>query len=204
MTPKRTAKFFDFVTELGVDGITVSPGYAYERAADQKNFLKRKKTKDFFRDIFKLGKGKKWVFSQSSLFLDFLAGNQNYKCTPWGNPTRNIFGWQKPCYLIGEGYVKTFKELMETTDWDKYGTGNYEKCADCMVHCGYEPTAAEDSIKNPLKTLKVSLLGPKTDGEMVSDIPLNNQRPAEYVFEKLVKDSSEKIKEENQEELAVK
>ena len=204
MTPKRTAEFFDFVTDLGVDGITVSPGYAYERAADQKNFLKRKKTKEFFRDIFKLGKGKKWAFSQSSLILDFLAGNQSYKCTPWGNPTRNIFGWQKPCYLIGEGYVKTFKELMETTDWDKYGTGNYEKCADCMVHCGYEPTAAEDSIKHPLKTLKVSLLGPKTDGEMVSDIPLNNQRPAEYVFEKLVKDSSEKIKEENQEELAVK
>ena len=204
MTPKRTAEFFDFVTDLGVDGITVSPGYAYERAADQKNFLKRKKTKEFFRDIFKLGKGKKWAFSQSSLFLDFLAGNQSYKCTPWGNPTRNIFGWQKPCYLIGEGYVKTFKELMETTDWYKYGTGNYEKCADCMVHCGYEPTAAEDSIKHPLKTLKVSLLGPKTDGEMVSDIPLNNQRPAEYVFEKLVKDSSEKIKEENQEELAVK
>ena len=204
MTPKRTAEFFDFVTDLGVDGITVSPGYAYERAADQKNFLKRKKTKEFFRDIFKLGKGKKWAFRQSSLFLDFLAGNQSYKCTPWGNPTRNIFGWQKPCYLIGEGYVKTFKELMETTDWDKYGTGNYEKCADCMVHCGYAPTAAEDSIKNPLTTLKVSLLGPKTDGEMVSDIPLNNQRPAEYVFEKLVKDSSEKIKEENQEELAVK
>ena len=204
MTPKRTAEFFDFVTDLGVDGITVSPGYAYERAPDQKNFLKRKKTKNFFRNIFKLGKGKKWAFSQSSLLLDFLAGNQSYKCTPWGNPTRNIFGWQKPCYLIGEGYVKTFKELMETTDWDKYGTGNYEKCADCMVHCGYEPTAAEDSIKNPLKTLKVSLLGPKTDGEMVSDIPLNNQRPAEYVFEKLVKDSSEKIKEENQEELAVK
>ena len=205
MTPKRTAEFFDFVTDLGVDGITVSPGYAYERAVDQKNFLKRKKTKDFFRDIFKLGKGKKWVFSQSSLFLDFLAGNQNYKCTPWGNPTRNIFGWQKPCYLLGEGYVKTFKELMETTEWDKYGTGNYEKCADCMVHCGYEPTAAEDSIRNPLKTLKVALLGPKTEGEMVPDIPLNNQRPAEYVFEKLVRDSTKKIEEqENQEELAVK
>jgi len=205
MTPKRTAEFFDFVTDLGVDGITVSPGYAYERAVDQKNFLKRKKTKDFFRDIFKLGKGKKWVFSQSSLFLDFLAGNQNYKCTPWGNPTRNIFGWQKPCYLLGEGYVKTFKELMETTEWDKYGTGNYEKCADCMVHCGYEPTAAEDSIRNPLKTLKVALLGPKTEGEMVPDIPLNNQRPAEYVFEKLVKDSTKIIEEqESQEELVVK
>ena len=205
MTPERTAKFFDFVTELGIDGITVSPGYAYERAPDQKNFLKRKKTKKLFRDIFKLGKGKKWVFSQSSLFLDFLAGNQNYKCTPWGNPTRNIFGWQKPCYLLGEGYAKTFDELINDTEWDKYGTGNYEKCANCMVHCGYEPTAAEDSIKNPIKTLKVALKGPKTDGDMVPDIPLNNQRSAEYVFEKQVKESLIKIKEENnQEEVAIK
>ena len=205
MTPERTAKFFDFVTELGIDGITVSPGYAYERAPDQKNFLKRKKTKKLFRDIFKLGKGKKWVFSQSSLFLDFLAGNQNYKCTPWGNPTRNIFGWQKPCYLLGEGYVKTFDELINGTEWDKYGTGNYEKCANCMVHCGYEPTAAEDSIKNPLKTLKVALFGPKTDGKMVPDIPLNNQRSAVYIFEKQVKESLVKIREEkNEEEVAVK
>ena len=205
MTPERTAKLFDFVTELGIDGITVSPGYAYERAPDQKNFLKRKKTKKLFRDIFKLGKGKKWVFSQSSLFLDFLAGNQNYKCTPWGNPTRNIFGWQKPCYLLAEGYVKTFDELINDTEWEKYGTGNYEKCANCMVHCGYEPTAAEDSIKNPLKALKVALMGPKTDGDMVPDIPLNNQRPAEYIFEKQVKESLVKIREEkNQEEVAVK
>ena len=205
MTPERTAKLFDFVTELGIDGITVSPGYAYERAPDQKNFLKRKKTKKLFRDIFKLGKGKKWVFSQSSLFLDFLAGNQNYKCTPWGNPTRNIFGWQKPCYLLAEGYVKTFDELINDTEWEKYGTGNYEKCANCMVHCGYEPTAAEDSIKNPLKTLKVALMGPKTDGDMVPDIPLNNQRSAEYIFEKQVKESLVKIREEkNQEEVTVK
>ena len=196
MTPKRTAKFFDFVTELGVDGITVSPGYAYERAPDQKNFLKRKKTKNLFRNIFKLGKGKKWSFSQSSLFLDFLAGNQNYKCTPWGNPTRNIFGWQKPCYLLGEGYTKTFDELINTTEWDKYGTGNYEKCANCMVHCGYEPTAAEDTIKHPLKALKVALLGPKTEGDMVPDIPLNNQRPAKYIFEKQVEETVKKIKEE--------
>ena len=205
MTPERTAKLFDFVTELGIDGITVSPGYAYERAPDQKNFLKRKKTKKLFRDIFKLGKGKKWVFSQSSLFLDFLAGNQNYKCTPWGNPTRNIFGWQKPCYLLAEGYVKTFDELINDTEWEKYGTGNYEKCANCMVHCGYEPTAAEDSIKNPLKALKVALMGPKTDGDMVPDIPLNNQRSSEYIFEKQVKESLVKIREEkNQEEVAIK
>ena len=196
MTSSRTAKFFDFVTELGVDGITVSPGYAYERAPDQKNFLKRKKTKNLFRNIFKLGKGKKWSFSQSSLFLDFLAGNQKYKCTPWGNPTRNIFGWQKPCYLLGEGYTKTFDELINTTEWDKYGTGNYEKCANCMVHCGYEPTAAEDTIKHPLKALKVALLGPKTEGDMVPDIPLNNQRPAKYIFEKQVEETVKKIKEE--------
>ena len=202
MTPKRTAKFFDFVTELGVDGITVSPGYAYERAPDQKNFLKRKKTKNLFRNIFKLGKGKKWSFSQSSLFLDFLAGNQNYKCTPWGNPTRNIFGWQKPCYLLGEGYTKTFDELINTTEWDKYGTGNYEKCANCMVHCGYEPTAAEDTIKHPLKALKVALLGPKTEGDMVPDIPLNNQRPAKYIFEKQVEETVKKIKEEKIQEQA--
>ena len=205
MTPERTAKFFDFVTELGIDGITVSPGYAYERAPDQKNFLKRKKTKKLFRDIFKLGKGKKWVFSQSSLFLDFLAGNQNYKCTPWGNPTRNIFGWQKPCYLLGEGYVKTFDELINDTEWEKYGTGNYEKCANCMVHCGYEPTAAEDSIKNPLKTLKVALRGQKLMEIWFPDIPLNNQRSAEYIFEKQVKESLVKIREEkNQEEVAIK
>ena len=205
MTPERTAKFFDFVTELGIDGITVSPGYAYERAPDQKNFLKRKKTKKLFRDIFKLGKGKKWVFSQSSLFLDFLAGNQNYKCTPWGNPTRNIFGWQKPCYLLGEGYVKTFDELINETEWDKYGTGNYEKCANCMVHCGYEPTAPEDSFKNPLKALKVALRVQKTEGYIVPDLPLNNQRSAEYIFEKQVKESLVKIREEkNQEEIAIK
>ena len=102
------------------------------------------KTKELFRGIFaRQGKGtwkKKWAFNQSSMFLDFLAGNQTFHCTPWGNPTRTYFGWQRPCYLLGEGYAKTFKELMETTDWDRYGTGNYEKCADCMVHSGYEAT----------------------------------------------------------------
>ncbi len=96
-----------------------------------------------FRDIFRRGKGKKWSFGQSPLFLDFLAGNQTYHCTPWGNPTRNVFGWQRPCYLLGEGYAKTYRELMDETDWDKYGTGNYEKCADCMVHSGFEATARD-------------------------------------------------------------
>ena len=192
--PDRIAGFFDTVTEMGIDGITVSPGYAYERAPDQAHFLNRKKTKELFRGIFRAKNGTKWSFSQSGLFLDFLAGNQNYHCTPWGNPTRTYFGWQRPCYLVGEGYTKTFKELMETTDWDKYGTGNYEKCADCMVHSGYEATAVMDATKHPLKALGVALRGIKTEGEMAPEISLDKQRPAEYVFSRHVENALERIK----------
>ena len=184
--PVRVAKFFDDVMAMGVHGMTVSPGYAYERAPDQAHFLNRRKTKQLFRDIFRLGRGHKWSFSQSSLFLDFLAGNQSYHCTPWGNPTRNYFGWQRPCYLLGEGYAKSFKELMTETDWDAYGTGNYEKCADCMVHSGYEATAVVDAVKRPLKALGVALSGIRTDGGMAEEIPLDRQRPAEYVFSRHV------------------
>ena len=192
MTAEEAARFFDFVTdELDVEGITVSPGYSYERAPDQSHFLNRLKTKRLFRDIFKIGEGKKWRFSQSSLFLDFLAGNQAYKCTPWGNPTRNIFGWQRPCYLLNEGYAPTFSDLMASTEWDTYGTGNYEKCADCMVHCGYEATAVDDTFAHPLKALKVAIMGPDTDAPMAPEIPLDGQRPAEYVFENMVKRLSE-------------
>ncbi len=149
---ERVADFFDTVTAMGVDGITVSPGYAYERAPDQKHFLNRRATKELFRGVFRRGRGgKAWPINQSGLFIDFLAGNQEYHCTPWGNPTRTVFGWQRPCYLLGEGYTKTFKELMEETEWEKYGTGNYEKCADCMVHCGYEASAVTDTVKRPWK-----------------------------------------------------
>ncbi|AGR68185.1 adenosyl-hopene transferase HpnH [Burkholderia pseudomallei] len=192
--PERVAKFFDTLEPIGVDGITVSPGYAYERAPDQQHFLNRDKTKNLFREVFKRGEGgKRWSFSQSSLFLDFLAGNQTYKCTPWGNPARTVFGWQKPCYLVGEGYVKTFKELMESTDWDNYGVGNYEKCADCMVHCGFEATAVMDTIAHPLKALKVSMSGIRTEGAFAPDIPIDNQRPAEYVFSRHVEIKLEEI-----------
>jgi hopanoid biosynthesis associated radical SAM protein HpnH len=192
--PKRVAEFFDYVMTLGAEGITVSPGYAYERAPAQDHFLNRGQTKTLFRDIFRFGKdshkaGKsKWVFNQSSMYLDFLAGNQSYECTPWGNPTRNIFGWQKPCYLLGEGYAKTFAELMDTTEWDSYGTGKYEKCANCMVHCGYEPTAVVDTVARPWKALQVMLKGVRTEGAMAQEIDLSQQRPAEYVFEKQVKE----------------
>lgn len=199
LDPDRIAAFLDYASfDLKIDGITISPGYAYERAPDQQHFLTRQKTKQLFREVFKRGKGKKWRFSQSSLFFDFLAGNQQYHCTPWGNPTRNIFGWQRPCYLLGEGYAGSFKELMETTDWEKYGTGNYEKCANCMVHCGYEPTAADDAVRHPLKAFMVSLRGPKTDGPMVEDIPLQKQRPAEYVFESQVQKALAELHAENE------
>ncbi|WP_059411490.1 adenosyl-hopene transferase HpnH [Cupriavidus basilensis] len=192
--PEKVAKFFDSVKDIGVDGITVSPGYAYERAPDQQHFLNRNKTKQLFRDILQRGRnGKNWAFSQSTLFLDFLAGNQTYHCTPWGNPARTVFGWQRPCYLVGEGYVKTFKELMDTTDWDAYGTGNYEKCADCMVHSGFEATAVADTIAHPLKALGVSLRGVRTSGPMAPDIPLDKQRPADYVFSKHVEIKLEEI-----------
>ncbi len=186
---EEVAAFLDFTRELGISGVTISPGFAYERAPDQQHFLNRRKTKTLFRDIFRLGKGKKWPLSHSALYLDFLAGNQTYRCTPWGNPTRNIFGWQRPCYLLNEGYAGTFRELMEDTDWDSYGTGNYEKCADCMAHCGYEPTAAADSIAHPLKALWVSLRGPKLEGPMAPEIDMSAQAPARYVHEHIVEET---------------
>jgi hopanoid biosynthesis associated radical SAM protein HpnH len=179
------ARFLDQARDMGV-GVCISPGYAYERAPDQDHFLNRRKTKDLFRRIFALGKGRKWVFQHSPLFLDFLAGNQSFRCTPWGMPTRNVFGWQKPCYLLGEGYVGSFRELMETTDWDKYGTGRYEKCADCMAHCGYEPTAADAAFRHPLATIWTAIRGVRTHGPMAPEISLKDQRPAEFMFSRHV------------------
>jgi len=182
--PVRVANFLDTLKDLGVNGgATVAPGYAYERAPDQQHFLNRTKTKELFRAIFRRGdRARRWDFFQSSLFLDFLAGNQNFKCTPWGNPARTVFGWQRPCYLLNEGYAKTFKELMETTDWDSYGVGNYEKCADCMVHCGFEPSAVKHAINNPWAAIKVALFGVETEGPMKPDIVLDKQRPAQFNY----------------------
>lgn len=198
MTAKQVADYLDFSTSLGVN-ITISPGYAYERAEDQKHFLSRERTKQLFRDIFKLGKERnsQWNLNHSTLFLDFLAGNQEYECTPWGMPTRNVFGWQKPCYLLGEGYVDSFNDLMETTEWDQYGTGKYEKCSNCMAHCGYEPTAAMDAVKNPLKLLKLkNIFSLKTEGSMVKDLDLSKARPAIDIHEELVEAELAKIENE--------
>ncbi|MGO9170668.1 MAG: adenosyl-hopene transferase HpnH [Rhodomicrobium sp.] len=193
------ARFLDFCRDLGV-GVSISPGYAYERAPDQQHFLNRRKTKELFRNVFALGKGKHWTLAHSPLFLDFLAGNQEFQCTPWGMPTRNIFGWQKPCYLFGEGYASSFKELMESTNWDSYGTGRYEKCANCMAHCGYEPTAADAAISNPFKLLALAVRGIRTEGPMAPEIALDKQRPAAYVHSLHVERELARLKADKAEE----
>ncbi|MCH9669927.1 MAG: adenosyl-hopene transferase HpnH [Gammaproteobacteria bacterium] len=174
--PEEVADFLDEMTALDVEGVTIAPGFPYERAPSQEVFLQRRGSKQLFRDIFKLGRengrGRRWRWNHSGLYLDFLAGNQTYKCTPWGNPTRNVFGWQRPCYLlVGEGYVQTYKELIDDTPWEQYGVGQNAKCANCMVHCGFEPTAVNDAVAHPLKALKVALLGPRTDGDMAPEVP---------------------------------
>ncbi len=149
--PNAVRVFFDEMMDLGVEGMMVSPGYAYEKAPDQRNFLKRKQTNELFEMILSnRGEGRRrWLFNQSPLFLEFLMGKRDYECTPWGNPTYNMFGWQKPCYLLQDGYVDTFGELMRDTDWDRYGraSGN-EHCQQCMVHCGYEPTAVDHTFSS--------------------------------------------------------
>ena len=158
--PQRVRTFFDEMMALGVEGMTISPGYSYQKAPDQQHFLKRTRTMELFAKVLARPKSG-WRFNQSPLFLDFLMGQREYQCTPWGNPTYNVFGWQKPCYLLQEGYAKTFHELMESTAWEQYGTGRNEKCADCMVHCRYEASAVEDTFSTMsgfTRTAKLILL----------------------------------------------
>jgi hopanoid biosynthesis associated radical SAM protein HpnH len=145
--PARVRRFFDEMMELGVEGMMISPGYSYDKAPDQKSFLKRDRTRSLFSQLLTQRK-RNWQFNQSPLFLEFLMGKRDYECTPWGNPTYNIFGWQRPCYLLQEGYASTFRELMEETEWERYGTGRHEQCRDCMVHCGYEATAVKDTFSS--------------------------------------------------------
>jgi len=167
---QEIAEFLDYCKKLGVEGTTIAPGFSYEHAPQQDIFIKMRDSKQLFRDVFKLGRGRKWQLNHSSLYLDFLAGNQSYNCTPWGNPTRNVFGWQKPCYLlVDEGYAPSFSALMDETPWDKYGNSKNPKCANCMAHCGFEASAVEDAMKHPLKAAWVSLMGPRTSGAMADE-----------------------------------
>jgi hopanoid biosynthesis associated radical SAM protein HpnH len=144
--PKSVRAFFDEMMDLGVEGMMLSPGYSYEKAPDQRHFLGRARTRRLFRAILSNRK-KSWQFNQSKLFLEFLMGKRNYACTPWGMPTYNVFGWQKPCYLLQDGYADTFQELMDSVEWQNYGTesGN-PKCANCMVHSGYEASAVDHTF----------------------------------------------------------
>jgi hopanoid biosynthesis associated radical SAM protein HpnH len=146
--PKSVRAFFDEMMELGVEGMMLSPGYSYDKAPDQNHFLGKDRTRRLFRAILSNRKSS-WAFNQSQLFLDFLMGKRDYSCTPWGMPTYNLFGWQKPCYLMQDGYADTYAELMESTDWQRYGTesGN-PKCANCMVHSGYEASAVNHTFSS--------------------------------------------------------
>jgi len=158
--PARYRQFFDDMMALGVEGMMISPGYQYQKAPDQEHFLQRQKSTTLFSDMLQNRK-KNWKFNLSPLFLEFLQGKLDLECTPWGNPTYNLFGWQKPCYLLSEGYAKTFKELLEDTKWENYGkkSGN-EKCKDCMVHCGHEPTAVNEtfgSLNGFVRTVKAAV-----------------------------------------------
>jgi len=167
---------------LGIEGIMVSPGYSYHHAPRQDVFLGRSASKRLFREIFKRGlrpgAGKRdtrsrWSFNHSGLFLDFLAGNQSYQCTPWSTPTYNLFGWQRPCYLLtDEGYAPTFSSLMDDTPWEQYGVGRNPACDNCMAHCGFEGTAVDDAFSHPLKALKTALRGPRLSGPMAPDLPV--------------------------------
>jgi len=170
--PDRLREMFDAMMELGVEGMMISPGYPYDKAPDQEHFLHRRQTESLFRRALS-NPSRKWVFNQSPLFLEFLKGNWQLECTPWGNPTYNLFGWQRPCYLLQEGYCETFEELLETTNWDNYGRGSGNpSCEDCMVHCGYEPTAVSEAFgswKGFLSTAKLALLGPGRDSSTEHD-----------------------------------
>ncbi len=183
--PREVAEFFDTAMEQGIEGITVSPGYSYSHAPRQDVFLARTASKALFREIFRHGRarerGRRWSFNHSALYLDFLAGNQAYQCTPWSNPTYNIFGWQRPCYLLAdEGNADSYRALMQDTEWERYGVGRNPRCDNCMAHCGYEGTAVTDALSHPLKALTVALRGPRLTGPMAADPPIlyaDHERP---------------------------
>ena len=177
--PDRIREMFDTMMDLGVEGMMISPGYQYEKAPDQEHFLLREQTASLFRRVLDQPK-RRWRFNQSPLFLEFLKGNFQLECTPWGNPTYNIFGWQRPCYLLQDGYCRSFRELMETTDWNAYGraSGN-PACRDCMVHCGYEPTAVEQTfstLSGFAHTVRISLIGPRNPHPSAARSPGHSSR----------------------------
>ncbi len=157
-SPKTVREVLDFLNdELKVDAMMISPAYAYEKAPDQDHFLGVRQTRDLFKSAFGDGRRKKWRLNHTPLFLDFLEGKEDYQCTPWGIPSYSVFGWQRPCYLMGDGYTKTYKELVETTDWSKYGRGRDPRCDNCMAHCGYEPSAVLATTRSLKEALRAAV-----------------------------------------------
>jgi hopanoid biosynthesis associated radical SAM protein HpnH len=156
--PEQVRDLFNFlVDDLDVDGMMVSPGYDYPKAPNQNVFLKRPQMIETFRSILSFPERKRWRFFHTPLFLDFLQGKQAMQCTAWGNPTRSVLGWQRPCYLIGDGYVPTFRQLIEETEWDRYGYGRDARCTNCMAHCGYEATAVTATMASPLEGIRAGI-----------------------------------------------
>jgi hopanoid biosynthesis associated radical SAM protein HpnH len=157
-TPETVRSVLDFLNDdLGVDQMMISPAYAYEKAPDQEHFLGVTETRELFRKAFGDGNRKRWRLNHSPLFLDFLEGKADYACTAWGIPSYSLLGWQRPCYLMSDGYAESYKELIETTDWDAYGRGKDPRCANCMAHCGYEPSAVlatMGSLRESIRALR--------------------------------------------------
>jgi hopanoid biosynthesis associated radical SAM protein HpnH len=157
-SPKTVRDVLDFLNDdLGVDAMMISPAFAYVKAPDQEHFLGVEETKSLFRSAFGDGHRKRWRLNHSPLFLDFLEGKVEYACTAWGIPSYSVLGWQRPCYLMADGYASSYKELVETTDWSKYGRGKDERCNNCMAHCGYEPTAVLATLKSPVQSVRALL-----------------------------------------------
>jgi hopanoid biosynthesis associated radical SAM protein HpnH len=157
-SPKTVREVLDFLNDdLKVDAMMISPAYAYEKAPDQDHYLGVKQSQEMFSNAFGEGHRKRWRLNHTPLFLDFLEGKESYQCTPWGIPSYSIFGWQRPCYLMSDGYTETYKELLETTDWSKYGRGNDPRCDNCMAHCGYEPTAVLATTKSLRQSLRAAV-----------------------------------------------
>jgi hopanoid biosynthesis associated radical SAM protein HpnH len=153
-SPQTVREVLDFLNDdLQVDQMMISPAYAYEKAPDQEHFLGVEQTRKLFREAFADGRRRRWRFNHSPLFLDFLEGREDFSCTAWGIPSYSLFGWQRPCYLMGDSYAGSYRELLEETDWSKYGRGRDPRCDNCMAHCGYEPTAVNESISAPHKVL---------------------------------------------------
>ncbi|ATY11431.1 adenosyl-hopene transferase HpnH [Amycolatopsis nivea] len=140
-TPQDVIDVLDYLNDLGVDNMQISPGYAYEKAPDQDHWLGVQQTRELFAKAFGGGNRKRWRLNHSPVFLDFLEGKRDLECTPWGIPSYSLLGWQRPCYLLDDGYAKTYRELIETTEWENFGRGKDPRCSNCMAHCGYEPTA---------------------------------------------------------------